>query len=250
MRRVARNGVHWVVNDNEGAFWDRVERGEWEPATFAVLSRLLDREHSYVDVGSWIGPTVLYGAQLARHCYALEPDPVAFAQLRENVALNDVEVRSRITLSEHCLASACGPVVLGNKTSAAGGDSMSSLLFADDAVAWEVLGVTLERLMEDFGIEDCSLVKMDIEGGEFELLPAMAGTLARCAPTVHLSLHPAFLVDPAPQVLALAEVLALYRHVYTPGFEEVGPGAVLDPDTFGSCYELVLTNLDCAAPGS
>lgn len=244
IRRVVRNGRHWLVNNKETWFWDRVENGDWEPHTFSVFDRFLNPEHSYIDVGAWIGPTVLYGAHLARHCYAMEPDPVAFSRLRENVLLNE-SLQPRITLSPQCLSATCGPVSLGNKTSTAGGDSMSSLLFAGDAVNWEVSGITLERFLLDQTIRDCSFIKMDIEGGEFEVLPAIAGCLTERRPTLYLSLHPELVPDAEQRVTALYDAIAFYRHVYTPALREVGPEVVLDPVTFQTCYELVLSDLDC-----
>ena len=244
-RRVIRNGREWLVNNQEEAFWNRVEGGEWEPLTFAVFDRFLDPEHSYIDVGAWIGPTVLYGAHLARHCYALEPDPVAFSRLKENVLLN-APLQRRITLSPQCLSTTCDPVRLGNKTSHAGGDSMSSLLFAGAAVTWEAAGVTLERFLVDHRIGDCSFIKMDIEGGEFEVLPAIADYLTERRPTLYLSLHPGFVPDPEPGMTAISGVLATYRHVYTPDLREVGLDAVQDPATFRSCYELVISDVDCS----
>src|SRR5208283_1742097 len=142
MRPVIKNGHQWLVNNEEKEFWDLLERGIWEPFAFGVFDRFLDPGHSFVDGGAWIGPTVLYGAHLARHCYALEPDPVAFSRLRENVFLN-ASLQDRITLSSQCLSASCGPTRLGNKTSSVGGGSMSSLLFAGSRLTWNVSGVTL-----------------------------------------------------------------------------------------------------------
>ncbi len=62
-------------------FWRRATSGQWEPETLAVLRDHLDRDHDYLDIGAWIGPTVLYGARKARHVWCFEPDPVAFRHL-------------------------------------------------------------------------------------------------------------------------------------------------------------------------
>ena len=53
-------------------------------------------------MGAWIGPTVLYGCQNAKFCYAIEPDPVAFRQLKNNVDLNPSLI-SRISFSNSCV---------------------------------------------------------------------------------------------------------------------------------------------------
>jgi FkbM family methyltransferase len=242
-RVVVKNGHTWRVRNEDAAFWDRVEQGHWEPMTFSVFDRFLDAKHSYIDVGAWIGPTVLYGASLARHCYALEPDPVAFRKLRENVALNP-SIQPRITLSEKCLTVTCDPVTLWNKTSLTGGDSRSSLLFAGSKVQWEAQGITLERFLSDNAIGDCSFIKMDIEGGEFDLLPAIASYLADQRPTLYLSLHPHLLTEPASKIEMVEEVLACYRKAYTPALKEVALETICSPGALQSRYELVLTDIE------
>jgi len=242
-RSIVRNGRRWLVTGDRAEYWDRVGRGEWEPHTYGVFDRFLDPDHSYIDVGAYVGATVLYGAHLARHCYALEPNPVAFSILQQNVDLNP-SLKNRIMLSRNCLSSTCGPVTLGNTTSLDGGDSMSSMLFTGAPVIWEVPGVTLKRFILDNRIDDCSFIKIDIEGGEFDVVPAIADYLAERRPTVFLSVHPGFVSRPLEAVSALDGVLASYRHVYTPDLREVTPAVVRDTALLESLsYELVLSDL-------
>ena len=69
-------------------FWERVARGDWEPETFVIFDRFIREDTLFVDIGAWIGSTALYGVQRADLCIAFEPDPVAFAELEINVAVN------------------------------------------------------------------------------------------------------------------------------------------------------------------
>jgi hypothetical protein len=68
-------------------FWEHITDGTWEMLTLRLIADvLLARPDSvYVDVGAWIGPTVLVGAQFARRTLAFEPDPRAFSELRVSV---------------------------------------------------------------------------------------------------------------------------------------------------------------------
>lgn len=242
-RRISKNECSFWVHDRLPAFWDRVEHGTWEPLTYSVFDRFLDPEHSCIDIGAWIGPTALYAACRSRHCYAMEPDPVAFCELRANVALNPT-LESRISLSPQCIAATCGPLRLGNKTSGYGGDSMSSLLFSESPVGWEAQGVTIERFVSENSIRDCSFIKMDIEGGEFDVLPAMAAWLDAERPALYLSLHPRFLSDPPSRMPALQTALACYRHVFTPDFRPVSLDVLAEPAALLGCYELVFSDMD------
>ena len=80
-----RNKQFQVSAGRNTAFWQEVASGAWESDTFAIFDRFLDQQHSYIDIGTWIGPTLLYGCQLARRTYGLEPDPIAFAELEANL---------------------------------------------------------------------------------------------------------------------------------------------------------------------
>jgi trigger factor len=67
-------------------FWDDVMAGWWEPETYDLLDRFLSPEESYLDLGAWIGATVLYAAGTARRVYAVDADPVALEEFNANVA--------------------------------------------------------------------------------------------------------------------------------------------------------------------
>ena len=134
--QVSKNSAHFTVYSGKHYdFWKHVQNGKWEPETFTVLNKYLNRKHSYIDIGAWIGPTVLYGCQLAKHCYAFEPDPVAFQELRSNVRLNKALI-PRITLCNLALSNSSRRIRLYQGTlpghNSEWGNSMSSLLPSKD----------------------------------------------------------------------------------------------------------------------
>ena len=57
----------------------------WEKQTFQILDKFLEKNYSYIDIGSWIGTTALYACQLSRHCYAIEPNPISFKELKTRI---------------------------------------------------------------------------------------------------------------------------------------------------------------------
>jgi FkbM family methyltransferase len=237
----------WVTNEQD-LFWERVWLDDWEPHTFKIFDIFLDPDHSFIDIGAWIGPTALYGCQIAKHCYAIEPDPVAFCQLKENFALNPA-LLAKATLSNLCIADVNGTVTLGNKTSDLGGDSMSSLLFADGPTAWRVPAVTLTQYLQDQGIDDCNFIKMDVEGAEALILPSIAELLNHTRPTLCLSLHAKYFDCPGEVLLPIVEVLEKYRHIYTDKWIAVDRNFILDENNVKGCYELICTDLEVDAAG-
>ena len=80
----------WVNQDGYESYWKLVNQGKWEPETFSVFDSNINKQTLFIDIGGWIGPTTLYGAQLAKKTLSLEPDPVAFKRLEENLNLNSI----------------------------------------------------------------------------------------------------------------------------------------------------------------
>jgi hypothetical protein len=56
-----------------------------------------------------------------------------------------------------------------------------------------VTRVTIDTVVSELGCAPPDFMKIDIEGGEFELLPALRSHLERWKPIVYLSLHAPFL---------------------------------------------------------
>jgi hypothetical protein len=104
-----------------------------------------------------------------------------------------------------CLGPANGKVKL-SRSHAIGGDSRSSLV-ANQTAYWQVESITLETLFQQQQIHDCNFIKMDIEGGEVFVLPAIASFLHKVKPTLYLSLHPLFFPEPEKNKKILLEIL-------------------------------------------
>ena len=63
-------------------FYRKLAIGQWEPRTFEMLARNVDRNTVYVDIGAWIGVTPMWAAQKAKAVVAVEPDPKCGEVLR------------------------------------------------------------------------------------------------------------------------------------------------------------------------
>lgn len=114
-----------VCRGRNNEFWQDYDRGNWEPDTQVVFRRFIDGQHSYIDIGAWIGPTLLLGCQLAKRTYGVEPDPIAYTELAKNVALN-AQLTGKVVLFQLCISPLSGEQSFGSQTE--GGGSTSSLL--------------------------------------------------------------------------------------------------------------------------
>jgi len=193
------------------SFWENVNNGNWEPSTFYIFDKFIDKEHSFIDIGAWIGPTTLYGSQIAKKCYAIEPDPVAFYELKKNINLNP-NLKSRINIYELCISDKCGKIRLGNRNNF--GDSMSSILLNDLNKTLFVQSLTLQEFILQNKIDDCNFIKIDIEGGEAIVLPQIKEFLEKNKPTIHLSLHPSLFKDIESYSKLITKTLKIYENIF------------------------------------
>jgi len=182
-----------VEPGQEAAFWDKVDGGRWEPETYALFDELITPDCLFLDIGAWIGSTALYAAQKAAQTIAFEPAPHAFASLSANAAENSNAAWSgRLQVVNKAVNADGADIQIGSR--GAGGDSMSSALFADGETVWTVAGISVADVLAEHAAPGQPVVlKIDIEGGEYHLLPHIAPILAQPNVRMILSLHPRFL---------------------------------------------------------
>ncbi|MEX0283372.1 MAG: FkbM family methyltransferase [Paracoccaceae bacterium] len=201
-------GENYVCDPYHSKFWRKASSGAWEPETFRVLDRYLQADRDYLDIGAWIGPTVLYGARKAAKVWCFEPDPRAYRHLAWNIELNGLTNVSALPVALSGETGIARMASFGGET----GDSMTSLLntggdgFSAVTLAWDTFAAQTD-------LSRVSLVKMDIEGAEFSVLPALVPWLKEHRPTLYLSTHAPFLpeTDRVNAMAQLAETLSFYE---------------------------------------
>ena len=218
IRKISKNNIDFKVIDNyklpdfcpNGFFEDNVSNGNWENDTFNIIEYFSDKNGIFLDIGSWIGPFTLYASKLYKHVYSFEPDTVAFKMILQNILLNDF---NNITLIPDALSNETGKSEFGGNGKL--GNSESTLLVQDinnysfqannigqrgtpeyrkqDII--EVNTLTIEDACKKYNINifDIKLIKIDIEGGEFFLIPQMANFLKYIKPVLYISIHWCFL---------------------------------------------------------
>lgn len=199
------------VADRQPTFWARVEQGTWEPDLVRLLAARLHPGATFLDLGAWVGPTAMIAASLGARVIAIEADPAALDQFAANLAANP-DLAQRIALLPVAVASRRGPLAMGSRRKP--GDSMSSALLAGAPTGWTAQALTPADLALLCADAASLLVKLDIEGGEYDLLPAMAPLLqeqaGRSGPDLVVSFHQRELTAAVgPQEAARAATAAL-----------------------------------------
>jgi FkbM family methyltransferase len=180
------------IADDKPTFWARAAAGTWEPETLDALEDLIRPGDTVLDIGAWVGPTALFSAALGARVVAVEADPAAQAQLSRNLAANPA-LSAAITPVSAAATPDGAPVRLGAARKR--GDSMSSALLAQSADSWECPGISPAALLSlaDVAAGAALVVKIDIEGGEYALVPVLAPLLPQSTRAVLLAVHPRIL---------------------------------------------------------
>ena len=226
---IQKNGKVYFVNSSHFKFfWATLQVGLWEPNIFNIFDAFLDSNHSCIDLGAWIGPTVLYECQKARHCYAVEPDPVAFKILKDNIDCNPSLI-SRVSLSDDCIMDSSGVVYLTPFEEGLGA-SRTRALSKKSSKSLKINSVTFEQFILKNSIDDCNFIKLDIEGAEYLILPNMLEFLKKKKPTIYLSTHPTFMSNPKKSMKKIYDVIKIYDNIYDDRLRKVEHEFILSED--------------------
>jgi hypothetical protein len=145
--------------------------GEYAESEVAVFAQYVRPGDVALDVGANIGSLTLPLAALvgqAGRVYAYESHPEVFNVLCANLALNQVR---NVRPVNAFVASSPG-VQTGSK------------YWGEHAFIGEVWQPRFEQI-DALSLPACSLIKIDVDGGELEVLRSAAQTLARCRPVLY-----------------------------------------------------------------
>jgi len=230
---VTRNGVKFkvVATCKEGSEWWETKYNGWEKETFEFFDRLITKNMTYIDLGTFTGHTILYVAQKAKEVYGVELDPEAYVACNKNILANNY---TNVVLEHVAIFDTNGTVSISDKHI---GNSNCRISSTGSLVP----SMTIESLMDKWKIDRCDFLKMDIEGSEEICLPAMTNFFEKYKPIVHLSIHKHYGATAKTVVNTVGEI---YKYAYDNNFNEVN-GSLLEaiengPSGFGNEY--VFTN--------
>ena len=185
----------WVNQDGYESYWKLVNQGKWEPETFSVFDSNINEQTLFIDIGGWIGPTTIYGSQLARKSFSLEPDPVAFKRLEENLNLNSIPEKKIKTLNlalwfKETTISFVSETKIGDSSSSVVRDNKNKVEFKKNT--FEAKTITLDEIIKIANVDnfDKVFVKIDIEGAEYQLFDHLIEKLSEINATFLVSTHP------------------------------------------------------------
>ncbi len=138
-----------------------------------------------VDLGSNVGVYSLYIAlkNPKAKIYAVEPDSDNFKQLQENILVNGF--KRRISAFQYVISKKCGkvPFFVDNISSRA------HSLYHVTGKKVQVPSIDLNSLFKKLKIKKCDILKLDIEGAEYEVLYNCPEKILRSINIVFVECH-------------------------------------------------------------
>jgi len=189
MIKLKKYGVEFVVTPSTPSldeFWSTIYQSNWEDKTFDDILPHLSRDKTFIDIGAWQGPISLVAQQYSKECLCFEPDPNAYKYLVQNVEANAFEnIRC-----ENVAVSAKSKLAIGADELGGGVTS-----FTKSANSIECNTISIKEIFRKYNLteDDISVIKIDIEGYECELLKDPFWKTLNV--NMHISLHALFFKD-------------------------------------------------------
>jgi FkbM family methyltransferase len=169
-----------------------------EPWMEALLAKLLPMcPGAFLDVGANLGQTLIKAKSLApdRVVVAVEPNPICLFYLEMLVRANryrDCWIIPSGLSKEHSLAK----LFFFDDSIADASASMIDGFRAENISGSRIIGTcTYPELSHALGRDDFGLIKIDVEGAEWEVLQSLAGLLASRRPILLLEILPVYSAD-------------------------------------------------------
>lgn len=177
-------------------FWINHYPG-WEPETFQIFNKYIKKDKTDVqrsfttvlDIGAWIGPTVLYSSLLGANIIAVEADRDSAITLKNNIGLNSF---NNIKVIEKAIYKNNQGVYFGENLFRDDGlNASTSQIVTEDSKKEKYLvpSVTFSELVENIEPSNISLIKLDIEGGEEHILEEILNFCLKYSVPAYISFH-------------------------------------------------------------
>jgi FkbM family methyltransferase len=162
------------------SFWNDIY-STWENDTFEILDKFLNKDKIFIDIGAWIGPTSIYGSRKSKHVFSIEADNLSFYDLSFNLYNN---CDKNYTLINKAIYNIDNIEIKFGKnkflTNSNFNDSTSHIYDIDihnidsgnNHNFYFIQTITLKNIINNYNIDpsEISLIKVDIEGGEENIL--------------------------------------------------------------------------------
>jgi len=178
------------ISDINLNFWKN-NYSYWDENTINVLDKYLKKDKIFIDIGGWIGTTCIYGSRKSKHVYVVEADKESLIDLSENCKNNsdNVTIIDKAIYNINDIDINFGKNIFSESSSL--NDSTSHIHEIKNDSSYLCRTITINKLIEDYNIniKDISLIKVDIEGGEENILEDLYNFHKNYNVPIYISFH-------------------------------------------------------------
>ncbi len=210
IRKVKRDGINYQLNLSDIVDW-------FIYFGFKELSRqnlydLTNENDCVIDIGANIGDVTMHCSEKVGkggEIHSFEPDPVNFERLKTNLHLNNF---SNITINKFGLGFEIGNCYIANVDSHNQGMNRIVNPTSNTNNLSQVQMTTLDIYIKEKGLEKVDLIKIDVEGFEFNVLKGSKEVLDSYHPTLFIELDDENLIEQGSSAKELLEFLEVRNY--------------------------------------
>jgi FkbM family methyltransferase len=195
--RINKNSEFFFIENNINnpnlSFW-KDTYSNWENETFDVFDKYLSKDKVFIDIGGWIATTSMYGSRKSKHIYTVEADNDAFNDMESNLKANCDNNYTLINKAIYNIDDAKVNFGKNFRCSTSKMNDSGSQIYPEGVISDEyyvVETITLETIIKKYEIDvsNISLIKVDIEGGEENILNDLYDIHVRFNVPLYVSFH-------------------------------------------------------------
>ena len=171
-----------------------LEEGVWEPQSIQAVTDHLSANATFIDVGAHVGYYSLKASTIIGpngHILSIEPNPQTLPKLRGNIEAS--EARAVRVFPVACAQSESTLQFFAAPESNTGESSLSKENASQEGAAplqYSVQARPLDAIVKEANLDRIDVIKIDVEGAEFEVLKGAAGILDTYRPVLVMELMP------------------------------------------------------------
>ena len=185
--------------------------GDYEKPEIDYLSAFLKPGNVFIDIGANIGLFSLNASKIVGNngkVYAFEAFPPNYKQCKENILLNNFQ---NIIVENKAISSQNSTMeILYNEKDKNIG--MASAFLKDFTSKEIVESITLDQYSSNQNITKIDLIKIDIEGGEFDAILGMTKVLTELKPQVLIEINHKTLQDSGHSETEIINLLSKFNY--------------------------------------
>lgn len=174
--KIYKNDEMFFIEKNESnqnLLFCKNDYNNKENETFEILDKYLSQDKIFIVIGEWIGTTAMYGSRKSKHVYSIESDSISCNNILMNLKTNCVENYTVINKA------------IFNVDNLKLKDDSTSHIYNNENT------ITLEQIIQTYqiNIPEISLIKVDIEGGEENILNDLFDMRVKNNTPLYISFH-------------------------------------------------------------